>query len=42
MYTVWAGGVEVTDYYISKEAALEIAEDLISAGYDEVQIEQVG
>ena len=40
-YTVWVGGVEVVDFYITKEKAIEISEEYKRLGYDDVVIEQV-
>jgi hypothetical protein len=40
-YTVWVGGAEVNDYYLTKKEASEIAEHWKSEGYDEVQIEKI-
>jgi antirestriction protein ArdC len=38
-YTVWVGGTEVTDNYLTKIEAEEIAQGYINDGYDDVQIE---
>ena len=38
-YTVWVGGVEVNDYYLTQESALQIARAWIDQGYDDVQID---
>lgn len=40
-YVVWVGGVEVNDYYLTKEEAERIAEGYLSSGYDDVVIEEV-
>ena len=40
MYVVWVGGVEVNDYYVTKERAEEIAEYYRKDGYDDVVISQ--
>lgn len=37
-YTVWVGGTEVTDQYLDKSKAEEIAQSYIANGYDDVQI----
>ena len=41
-YTVWVGGTEVTDVWVTKQQAEEIAEDYKRIGYDDVQIEAKG
>ncbi len=41
MYTVWAGGVEVNDNYLTKEQAKSLAQEYIVQGYDDVLIEQI-
>ena len=33
-YTVWVGGVEVTDYYIDRDTADELLMEYIDKGYD--------
>ena len=40
-YTVWIGGVEYNDFYLTKSEAQALANDLIKQGFDDVQIEQV-
>lgn len=40
-YTVWVGGVEVNDYYLTAEAAQTLANTYIENGYDDVVIENV-
>jgi hypothetical protein len=40
-YTVWVGGVEVNDFYLTKEAAATIAEEYYNDGYDDVVIEMI-
>jgi hypothetical protein len=40
-YTVWVGGVEVTDYLITEAQAKVIADSYIENGYTDVEIEQV-
>jgi len=40
-YTVWVGGGEVTDFGVSYEKALDIYQQYISDGYDDVVIEKV-
>ncbi len=40
-YTVWVGGVEVNDYYLTLERASELADEWREDGYDDVVIEWV-
>ena len=40
-YSVWVGGVEVNDSYLTKDAAAAVAEEYSNNGYDDVQIEEV-
>ena len=40
-YTVWVGGVEVTDYLVTQETAHDIANYWESQGYDDVEIEVI-
>jgi len=40
-YTVWSGGVELNDYYVSLDEAENIAEKWEAMGYDDVVIEEV-
>lgn len=40
-YSVWVGGGEINDYYLTKEEAERVAEIWRSKGYDEVAIEEV-
>jgi len=40
-YTVWVGGVEVTDYYILLDTALRLRDEYLNDGYDDVIIERV-
>lgn len=39
-YTVWAGGVEVNQYYITKGEAEKLAAFYIAEGYQDVYIEK--
>ena len=39
-WTIWVGGVEVVDFYVTKERATLIAQDYINDGYDDVVIEK--
>lgn len=41
LFTVWVGGVEVNDYYLPYTKARNLAEEYISDGYDDVQIEEI-
>ena len=40
-YTVWVGGSEVNDYYLTQSEAQTIAQQYITDGYDDVIIERV-
>lgn len=40
-WTVWVGGVEVNDYYLTKGKADSIAFDYITLGYDDVIVEEI-
>lgn len=40
-FTVWVGGVEVNDYYLTEEEAERLAEEYRQGGYDDVVIEEV-
>lgn len=40
LYTVWVGGTEVNDYYLTYEEAMDLADDYIEDGYDDVSIEE--
>ena len=39
-YTVWVGGIEATQYYVSKPEAERIAAEYKSEGYTDVIIEK--
>lgn len=39
--TVWVGGIEVNDYYLTQNEAEELANDYKAKGYDDVVIETV-
>ncbi len=39
-YTVWVGGVEANEFYLTESEAQALANDLISQGFDDVQIEE--
>ena len=40
-YTVWVGGVEVNDYYLTKEKAEDLANSYREIGYNDVIVEQI-
>jgi hypothetical protein len=40
-YTVWVGGSEVNDYYLTWEEAKLIAKEYLTDGHDDVIIERV-
>ena len=40
-YTVWVGGGEVNDYYLTLDEAQTIARQYLNNGYDDVIIELV-
>ncbi len=40
-WTVWVGGIEVNDHYLSKEKANYLAGYWIGRGYNDVRIEEV-
>lgn len=40
-YTVWVGGVEVNDSYLTKEDANKLAQTYTDDGYTDVHIEKV-
>lgn len=40
-YSVWVGGCEVNDYYLTKVQAEDLAEEYKADGYDDVFIEKV-
>ena len=39
-YTVWVGSVEITDYYVTLDDALELAMAYEEDGYTEVRVEK--
>jgi len=41
VFTVWVGGVEVNDYYLTLEQAEELAKEYELDGYDDVIIEEL-
>jgi hypothetical protein len=40
-YTVWVGGTEVNDYYLSLEEAEMLAFEYQDDGYDDVKIQKI-
>lgn len=40
-YTVWVGGVEVNDFYLSWTEAVALATEFISDGYQDVRLERI-
>ena len=40
-YTVWVGGVEANQYYLTKGEAEKLAAIYIAEGYNDVYIEKV-
>ena len=40
-YTLWVGGSEVNNYYLTLIEAEELADEYIEGGYDDVQIEKI-
>lgn len=41
IYSVWIGGIEINDTYLTKDKAEEIAAAYIEDGYTDVIIEQI-
>ena len=37
-YSVWVGGTEVNDYYLTYERATEIYQEYVDKGYDDTVI----
>mgnify|MGYP003649263805 FL=1 len=40
-YTVWVGGVEVNDYYLTLENATRLSNEWKDDGHDDVTIQEV-
>ena len=40
-YSVWVGGTEINDHYLTKQQASELTELYISMGYDDVTTEEI-
>jgi len=41
IYSVWVGGAEVNDYYLTHEQAKNLAFEYETDGYDDVAIEKI-
>lgn len=41
IYTVWVGGIEVTDEYLTEAEANKLVTKYEDEGYDDVRIEQI-
>jgi hypothetical protein len=39
-YSVWVGGIEVNDHYLTKSEATKLAESYRNEGYDDVIIDK--
>lgn len=39
IWTVWVGGVEVTDYLLNYEDAMELGQSYVDDGYDDVSVD---
>lgn len=37
-FSVWVGGIEVNDYYLTKKEAEDLAKEYRKEGYDDVKI----
>ena len=37
-YSVWVGGGEVNDFYLTKEQAEKLASEYVSAGYTDAKV----
>jgi hypothetical protein len=40
-FSVWVGGVEVNDFYLTKEQAEALAKQYEAGGYDDVVVEEI-
>lgn len=40
-WTVWVGGVEVNDYYMTETDAQKLADEYKTAGYDDATAQEV-
>ena len=40
-FTVWVGGVEVNDHYLTEDEAKELVEEYEMDGYDDVVMEEI-
>ena len=41
LYTVWVGGIEVTDYLVNYQQANEILKRYLDDGYTDIKIEKI-
>mgnify|MGYP000418446110 CR=1 FL=1 len=41
IYTVWVGGIEVTDYLVNYQQANEILKSYLDDGYTDIKIEKI-
>lgn len=41
LYTLWVGGIEVVDFYLEESKILELYNDYVADGYDDVVIEPI-
>jgi hypothetical protein len=41
IYTVWVGGIEVTDYLVNYQQANEILKRYLDDGYTDIKIEKI-
>jgi len=40
-FTVWVGGVEVNDYYLTEDEAKDLVKEYEMDGYDDVVMEEI-
>jgi len=40
-YSVWVGGIEVNDHYLTYTEANQAFSEYVELGYDDVQIEEI-
>ena len=38
VFSVWVGGSEVNDYYLTMDEAIRVADDYVDDGYEDVHI----
>lgn len=41
LYSVWIGGIEVNDFYLTKDKAIELYEEYEENGYTDICIEPI-